>query len=294
LSDAEDAAEKYVKFLIRTIPDEYKSLFTGTRVDDRIEVEIRKVFPNDTDLMHMLDVPGNELDTLPSTVVFTVTEISRFMLAEMNQEFFDKVNENIYSEEEFRDYVSRGAKAYHDRLSLRKLGDDAIKLISGKTTIELPEDFVKKNLVKINKDVEPSYIEANLPATIESMKQKYIIETLLEREDIAVSEEEIVDKAWDVTRSQIDAYGLYDVDIREVVHRRLKNEKTVHQLVSYIKDDKFALLVKMKAKLDVRDVDLTEFRELSKYGYNLDSYEDETEQSDLLLLGADSNSLLSN
>jgi trigger factor len=291
LSDAEDATEKYVKFLMQKIPAEYKSLFAGARKDDRIEVELRKVFPDDVDLSNMLQVSADELDALPATAVVTVTEISRFVPAEMNADFFGKVDESLSSEEEFRAFVGESAKIYHERLSLRKLADDAINLIYEKSGIELPADFVKKNLAKANKDMELSYIEANLSATIESMTQKYIIDALLEREGVTINEQEIVDKAWDVTRVQADTYGLYDIDMREVVQSRLKNEKNIQQFVSYIKEDKFALLVKTRAKLDVRQVSIAEFRELSKYGYSDDVYSDDDDQPDFLSLGAASNSL---
>ena len=287
LSDSENAAEKYVKFSLQQVPDEYKSLFIGARKDDLIEVEIRKVFPNDTDLSSMLDVPKNELDALPATTVLTVTEISRFAVAEMNREFFAKVGDNINNEEDLRTHVGESAKSYHEKLSLKKLGNDAIKVIFEKTKIELPEDFVKRNLVRVNKDLEPSYIEANLPATIESMKQKFIIETLLEREGVSISEEEVVDKACEIIRAQFDSYGLYYMDISEVVQNRLNNEKNVNQYISYIKEDKFAHIVRSKAKLDVKEITLKEFRELN----NLNPDDNDAEPAEIFALGAESEPL---
>jgi trigger factor len=253
---------------IADVPDEYKSVFNGAKVGDVVNVEIRKVFINEVDLMELLEVDQETFELLPETLPFAIIEVLKENPAELNQEFFDKMSEgeDIHNEDEFKEYIRKKIASEYEELSLSKLYDDSIEILMEKANVTLPEDFMEKYLLFAQKDAETSEksLEFTKNSFIKNTKWLYIIESLFKQADIRITREEIKNEA---KRIIIDSYrNIDDTYTEQLSNYYLNSEEGIKYVLEKVRIQKFAKLLKDNAKLNVIDIAGKDFLEI----YNVD------------------------
>jgi len=264
--------EQTASFLISMIPEEHRALFLSKKIDDEVEVEIRKVFANETDLLSMLALSKEELDQQPETLAFKIKAISRVMSAELNQEFFDKIagEDKVHTEEELKAFLQEQATEYYDKLSLNRLYVDSEDVLLEKAGINLPEDFIKRLLLHMNRDKEgvtPEQIEESLPHLIKDLKWRYLVDNILKKEGFELTDEAVREEARIVVMNRLRNYGIYDFsqfNPEELVNYTLQNENELDNIINNLKADKLANIIKEKATLATKEVDIKEFNNLYK------------------------------
>ncbi|MDR1584315.1 MAG: trigger factor family protein [Prevotellaceae bacterium] len=254
--------------LISAVPDEYKSLFLGTKVNDVINVEIRKVFPNEIDLTGMLSINKEKLDLQPEILPFTIVEISR-KIVKTGQELYDYVagKDNIHSEEELREYLRKAITSHYENLSLDKLYFDSIAVLKEKANIILPKDFIAKYIRFLQKennddDISDDQLEELIEYFIYEKTWKYIVKSLFKQADITITYEMMREEMKTLIEENFNDYQYYDMN--ELVDYHIKNEHYSHTVLDNIKRKKLALLLKEKAKLNVTDLTIDEFNKLNE------------------------------
>ena len=93
--------------------DEQKQLFAAAKVGDTITFNPRKAYPdNDAEVSSMLKIKREEVGEHEGDFSYYVTEISRFVKAEVNKQLFDQVfaDGSVNTEEEFRQKIAEGLK----------------------------------------------------------------------------------------------------------------------------------------------------------------------------------------
>jgi trigger factor len=263
------------------IPDEYKSVFNGAKIKDVLNVEIRKVFTNEVDLMGLLEVDKETLDLLPETLPFTVLEISKEKQSEVNQEFFDKISggkDILHSEEEFREYIRKHIVSEYENLSLNKLYDDSIEILTEKANITLPEDFMKKYIRYAQKNdalkISEESFDSVVASFIQTTKWSYIVDSLFKQADIRITTEEIKIEAIKLVMEQYgNGINLY---VEQLAAQYLKSEEGIKYVVERLRIQKLARLLKNNAKLNVIDILNNDFYKL--YESNIKSVQEVNEQ----------------
>ena len=69
--------------------DEIKQLFIDKAINDVIDFDIKKSFPNETEIAGILNKKKEEVESIGNMFRFTVNSISRFKAAEVGKELFD-------------------------------------------------------------------------------------------------------------------------------------------------------------------------------------------------------------
>ncbi|MDR1340236.1 MAG: hypothetical protein LBK58_09320 [Prevotellaceae bacterium] len=264
--------------LTSLIPDEHKPMFMGAKVNDVVDVEIRKAFTNKSDLTGLLEVSSEELDLLPETLPFTIVEISKNKPAELDQEFFDSISrkDSIHNEEEFREYIRKNITAQYEKLSLEKLYNDFNDILEEKANITLPEDFMEKYVRFAQKnnenenedeneeeDSEESF-ESLMKVYIENTKWQYIEKSLIKQYDISITPQAILDKAKELVRERY-GYGTIDNPAFDVYAKYyFESEENISYVIEQLKIQKLTELVRENAKLNVIDITADDFYELVK------------------------------
>ena len=138
-----------------------KKQFVGKGLNDNIDFDLKKAFPNDTEVAGLLRKKKEEVEGLEGNFRFTVNEISRFHPAEIGPELYTKIYGNgvVNSEDEFMKKIEEEISGNLKRESDYKLMLDIKAHTLEKTDFQLPEEFLKKWLLRVNENTTSEQIE---------------------------------------------------------------------------------------------------------------------------------------
>ena len=244
-----------------------KKEFIGKNIHDTIDFDLKKAFPNDTEIAGILHKKKEEVADLGANYRFTVNEISRFYPAELGKELFDKIFGEgvINSEEEFMKKIEEEIVANLKRESDFKLMMDIKNMTMEKTDFQLPEEFLKKWLLRVNEKSTAEQIEKEFDGFRKDLKWQLIRNKVARDNEVKISEEELQKEAENITRYQFQQYGLFyttDEQIANYAKETLKRDEDAKRIADKILDEKVILLIKELVKLEDKSVTTEEFNKL--------------------------------
>lgn len=253
---------------IDIIKDEkIKELFLGKKPEDSIDFDIKAAYPNDSEIAGILHRKKEEVANFGSQFRFTIHEISRFYPAELGKELYDKIyGEGIVNtEEEFTKKMEEEIAAGLKRESDYKLMIDIKKLAMEKSDFPLPEDFLKRWLLRVNDKSTPEQIEKDFESFAKDLKWQLIRSKIATDNEVKITEEELQKEAEIITRYQFQQYGLFyvtDEQISNYAKETLKREEDAKRIADKILEDKAILLMKDLVKLEDKTVTSEEFNKM--------------------------------
>lgn len=249
--------------------DDQKKLFDGAKLGDIITWTPRKAYPeSDVEVSSLLKIQKEEVKDHEGDFTFQVTEISRFMKAEVNQELFDMAlgKDAVKDEKEFRqkiaDQISQQFKADSDYKFLLDVRAHMEKKV-GK--LEFPEALLKRIMLNNNKDKGEDFVEKNFEASIKELGWHMIKEQLVAAQGIKVEDDDLKSVAKEAARAQFAQYGMSNVPeeyLDNYAAEMLKKRENVDGLVDRAVDVKLSAALKNVVKLDEKDITLEDFQKL--------------------------------
>jgi len=248
--------------------EETKKKILGMEKDDVVVFNpLKASSDNKTETASLLNVKAEEVEGLESDFQFTVSEITRLKLAEVNEELFKKVfpTEDVKTEEDFRKkIVEESEKAFVSESSRLLLATSSEKLVENQK-LELPDEFLKRWILQNDEKLTKEQLESDYENYANSMKWQLIENVLIKDNDLKVTEEDV--------RAQVSGYftsqmgGAVDPAMEEqmkgIVDSMMKNEKQVKQIYDQLYDERLAKLLTEKAKLNKKSVSYDEFMEIA-------------------------------
>ena len=246
---------------------EIKNLFIGKKVSDSINFDIRKAFPNETEIAGILKKDKEAVTGVDGLFRFTINEISRFTPAEINQELFDRIygEGSVNSEEEFNKRIEEEISSHLKQETDFRLSQDIKKTAIEKTDFQIPEEFLKKWLLKVNEKTTPEQIEKEFDSFRNDLKWQLIRNKLARQNEIKITEEELLKEAEEITRNQFRQYGLYYATDEQVTHyakETLKREEDARRIADKLIEDKIIELLKDTVKIETESVTVEQFNKL--------------------------------
>ena len=251
--------------------DDQKKLFDGCKLGDIIIWNPRKAYPeSDVELSSLLKIQKEDIKDHEGDFTFQITEISRFVKAELNQELFDQTfgEGTVKSEKEFREkiaaIISQQFKADADYKFLLDVRAHMEKKV-GK--LEFPEAILKrvmKNNNKDRKDVE-EFVEKNFDASIKELGWHLIKEQLVAAQEIKVDDNDLKQVAKEAARAQFAQYGMSNVPdeyLDNYAQEMLKKRENAEGLVDRAVDVKLTAALKNVVKLNEKDITLEDFQKM--------------------------------
>jgi trigger factor len=230
--------------------------FIGLTKGATIDFHPMSVIGNDTEVAAMLRLE-KQSPALQSNYRLTVMTISRIELADLNQEFFDKIygEGNVKSEEEFRAKIREGILAYFERESDRKLRKDLRNELLAQNQLPLPDDFLKRMLkANAEKPMEESEFEHQYYHLSEDLRWNLLVTRIATEQGFDVTEDEMKELARGLVRQQFAQYGYYDIDnekLEDVSVRYLNEDGNRDRLDRSIRENKVFSHLKGAIKLDM-------------------------------------------
>ena len=253
---------------IDIIKDEkIKEEFLGKTLNETVDFDLKKAFPNDTEIAGILHRKKEEVAEIEGNFRFTINEISRFFPAEIGKELFDKIYGEgvVETEEEFMKKIENEIAINLKRESDFKLMMDVKALALEKTDFQLPEEFLKRWLIRVNEKTTPEQIEKEFDNFRKDLKWQLIRNKVARDNEIKISEEELLNEAANITRYQFQQYGLFyatDDQINNYAKETLKREEDAKRIAEKILEEKVLAIMKELVKLENNSVTVEEFNKL--------------------------------
>jgi len=247
--------------------DKEKKLFKGKKAGDKVVFDVKKAYPNDTELSALLKIEKEQLEEIDGSFEASIKEVKAFKKHEINQELFDKVygEGNVKSEDEFRGKISEELKLNYERESNYKFALDAKDYYIKKAGIGLPAEFLKRWIVTTNEEMTAEKIDEEFKNYENEFRWQLIKDHLAKKYEIKVSDEELFEFAFILSKNQFYQYGLYNITDDHIENyakeqlnkpeeaRRLREQKTEDKLVSFIKET---------VKLEEKEIKEDKFKKL--------------------------------
>ena len=249
--------------------DDQKKLFDACKLGDIITWNPRKAYPDsDVEVSSLLKIEKDQVAEHTGDFTFQVTEISRYVKHEVNQELFDQVfgEGNVKDEKDFRqkiaDQISQQFKADSDYKFLLDVRAHMEKKV-GK--LEFPEAILKRVMLNNNKDKGADFVEKNFDASIKELGWHLIKEQLVAAQNIKVEDDDLKAVAKEAARAQFAQYGMSNIPdeyLENYAQEMLKKRENVDGLVDRAVDVKLTAALKNVVKLNEKDITLEDFQKM--------------------------------
>jgi trigger factor len=245
-----------------------KKAFQGAKVGDVIKFDIKKAFPNDTELANLLKIEKEKVAEIKSTFQFTVKSIMRFEKAELSQDLFNKIygNDIVKSEEEFKNKITEELAITLKRDSDYKFLIDSREYFLKKLNLKLPGKFLKRWIKFANENkINDEQIEKEFPQFEENMKWQIFKNKIIKENNFEVKEDKVVEYSKEVTRNQFKQYGINNVPDEQISSysvNLLKNEGEVRKMIDKLLEDQVMDYVRENVTADINPISSEEFGKL--------------------------------
>lgn len=249
--------------------DDQKKLFDGCKLGDIITFNPKKAYPeSDIEVSSLLKIKKEEVADMNSDFSYQITEISRFVKAEVNQELFDQVfgKDAVKSEEEFRGKIAEGLKAQFAVDTDFKFIQDVRKYMEDKVgALTYPDALLKRIMLNNNKDKGQEFVDKNYEQSVKELTWHLIKEQLVKANGIKIDDADIKETAKEAARAQFAQYGMTNIPeeyIDNYATDMLKKKEYVDSFVDRSIDRKLTEALKKVVKLNEKTATLDEFNKL--------------------------------
>ena len=249
--------------------DDQRKLFDGAKLGSVITFNPKKAYPeNNAEIKSLLKIDDAKAEELTSDFTVLVTEISRYIKAEVNQELFDQIygKDTVKDEADFRQKIQDGIKAqlvndtdYKFLLDVRAYAENKV----GELTF--PDALLKRIMLNNNKDKGEDFVNEHYDASVKELKWSLIKNQLVKAAGFKIEDADIKSVAKEAARVQFAQYGMTNVPeeyLEKYANDMLKNEKYIDNLVERAIDVKLVDSLKKIVKLNKKTVSLEDFNKM--------------------------------
>ena len=249
--------------------EDQKKLFETAKLGDIITFNPKKAYPeSDIEVSSLLKMKKEEVADINADFSFQITEISRYVKAEVNQELFDQVygKDVVTDENAFREKIAEGLKAQFAVDSDFKFIQDVRKYAEAKVgELTFPDALLKRIMLNNNKDKGEDYVEKNYAMSVKELAWHLIKEQLATANNVKVEEADVIATAKEAARAQFAQYGMNNIPeeyIENYAKDMLKKGDYTDSFVDRAVDRKLTEALKAVVKLNEKTATLDEFNKM--------------------------------
>lgn len=264
----EGGVSKQDSVLVKYFKESFRKNLIGKKKDETVVLQINKAF-EDKELDFIakdLSLNKENKEDLKKYFRLTITKIGFVIKADFNEEFFASAapNRDIKTETDFRAFIKEDiAKAFESQ-SRNQLHDQLYHCLLDNTTVEFPENFLKRWLqTGGEKPKTAEEAEAEFPSFANSLKWTLISSKIATDNNITVEQNDIKDFA----KNQLFSYMGMGVDaesqpwVDDYVNRMMKDKKFVEDSYYKIQTDKMFAVLESQVKAKEENISFDAFKE---------------------------------
>ena len=252
-------------FFVKDLTEKGKDWFLGKKTADTATVVFNEMFVSNENLKKFLKKSDENSDeNIPADAELTIVSIGRVNLAEMNDAFFKKAFPDgaVNSVEAFKKHAAQQIEMQWKQETDRKFMNDAINLLIQNVTVDLPEDFMKRYILKNNNEITEEKLAEEWQKYYESFKWQLIESKIGKDENIEVTIDEIKAHIRNFYyQNYFMQFNLADVEERlnQMAEEAIKDKKQVKQLYDQLFDYKIMLALQSKMNTEELSGDFNQF-----------------------------------
>ncbi|MBN1924437.1 MAG: trigger factor [Prolixibacteraceae bacterium] len=245
--------------------DEIKKEFIGKKVGDEVVFDIKKAYPNNTEIAYLLNVEKTEAESIEGNFRIAIKEVHKFVPAKLNEDLYKKIygeETTIKTEKEFRQKVKEEIDSAFKPSGDYKFAIDTRDFLIEKVKMDFPEEFLKRWLLATNKELTKEKIDEEFEAFMTDLRWQVIKEKIIKENELKVEEEELKQLAREVALAQFRQYGMFEVPAEHLdgfAKQMLDKQEDRSRLFNRKMEDKIMEVVKGKVTLDEKEVSREEF-----------------------------------
>ena len=262
--------EKGIKNLATLSLDKLKSktaekALLGSKVGKVITLKTKGLFNDDHDLMHFLKVSHDDAHGLDIEVNFSVNEINKRELADLDQDLFDKLFGKgiVTSVTELKKKIKEDSEKQFAQQADQKLLNDVTEYLVENTTFDLPSAFLQKWMQTAGeKLMDADQAKEEYDRSEQSMRYQLIEGKLIETHKLQVTFENLKDYAKQMIKVQMAQFGQMDPtdkELDDIAARVLSNKDEIKRLSEQLMSQKLLDLYKSEANLKVKEITYDDF-----------------------------------
>ncbi len=245
-----------------------KTVFVGAKKEGEVIFNPKQAYENEAEVASLLKMKKEEVENLTSDFKYTIQSITRYHEAAVDQDLFDKVfgEGTVKSEKEFKEKIKENIAENLLQDSNYKFGLDVREFLVKKyKDLSFPDAFLKRWLLRTNKDMTEERVEADYPKMKEDLTWQLIRNKIAKAHDVKIEKEDVEAYAKKIARSQFAQYGIPNADdqmIEPYVQEMLQNENQLNAIIDRVTENKVVDIIKEAVKLDVKEVSIEEFNKM--------------------------------
>lgn len=239
--------------------------FIGAKVGDTIQLNTKGLFADDHELMDFVGVEHDKAHGLEVEVEFTITEINKQELADLDQELFDKVfgEGEVSSVTEMKEKIKEDAAKQFEQQSDQQLLNDVTEMLIENTQFDLPKDFLQKWIRTAGeKELTEEEAKEEYERSEKGLRFQLIENKIVQDNGLEVNFEDLKSFARERIKMQMAQFGQMDPSDKElddIAMRILSNQEEVKRLSEQMMNEKLLDLYKEKVNLETKEVTFEEF-----------------------------------
>ncbi len=242
-----------------------QTAFIGAKVDDLISVKPKGLFAESTAYTAHLGKAEEEAAKIKEEVTFTITEVNKRELADLDQELFDKLfgKDVVTTATELKAKIKEDSERQFMQHSDQQLLNDVTEHLIAQTKFDLPSEFLQRWMrTSGEKELTEDEAKEEFERSEKGLRYQLIEGKLIADNNLRASFDELKDYAKTMIKGQMMQYGNMspeDKELEDIAARILGNQEEVKRLSDQLMNQKMLDFFKENVSLKEKKVTFDQF-----------------------------------